>query len=125
MQTRTYQLITQISQANAANITIIAPGYIHGVCWAGFLTSQTDNDSVQAELSFQNASQIGVHNALGVIDTVSLFCNVAGATGLAYPRLDKVCMGMYMPVGIGQVIYLNTSIVGGGTVKALLHVIER
>lgn len=125
MQTRTYQLVTSISQANACNVTIIAPGYIHGVCWTLWCTAETDNAHVQAELSFQNASQLQTHNALGVIDAAAVWTSVVGAAGVAYSQENKACLGMYMPVGIGQVVYLNTSIVGAGTVKAVIHIIEK
>lgn len=123
MQTRTYQLYTALSQANAANIQIIAPGYIHGICWSAYMDATADNSALQAELSFQSASQLTVHNGLGIIDTIAVYANV-GAAGSFRGDNNKTCMGMYIPVGIGMIIYLNTN-AAGGIVRACIHVIEK
>lgn len=124
MQTRTYQLFASASQANAANVTIIAPGYIHGICWAAILNSVVDNDSLYAELSFQSVLQNTTNNATGIIDVLAIYNNFV-TSGLSGGQVNKECMGMYIPVGIGQIIYLNTVCVGAYGARALMHVIEK
>jgi hypothetical protein len=86
----------------------------------------TDNANLLAELSFQSASQLATHNALGVIDSSAIYLNVATAASMVRGHDNKVCMGMYIPVGIGQIIYMNTAGAGGVySSKALIHVIEK
>jgi len=124
MQTRTYQLWTNAIQANAANVSILAPGYIHGICWSNYIDSTLDNSNLLAELSFQSTGQQGTHNALGVIDTFAAWQNM-GAAGMVPAGYNKVCMGMYIPVGIGQIIYLNTSGTAGSTCRVLIQILEK
>lgn len=124
MQTRTYNFYTTSSQANAANIQILAPGYIHMICWSCNLNGTADNDNMIAELSFLSTLGMNTHNAPGIIDTVRLWQNFV-TSGMDVAAVNKVCNGVYIPVAVGQIIYLNTSITGAANVQALMHVIER
>lgn len=123
MQTRTYQFFGTASQANLANRQIIAPGIIYGITWGMYLSSSANGANILAELSFQSASQVSTDNAQGVIDFCTLFLNAA-ATGTTESQINKTITGLYIPVQIGQLIYLNTSLSGTAAVKALIYVSE-
>lgn len=125
MQTRTYQFYTTNAQANACNIQILAPGYIHGICWSVKTDGAADNMTWDAELSFQSASQLTVHNAQGVIDSIGGYNNLL-TSGYAITDYNKNCMGIYIPVGVGQIVYMNTTHSFTSIwFRALMHVIER
>lgn len=124
MQTRTYQLYATTTQANAANVSIIAPGYIHAIIWSAYVDSNADNGNFQLELSFQSASQISTHNALGIIDAIAFYQNMV-TSGFSESMVNKSTVGLYIPVGIGQIVYLNTAGAATGSWKAIMHVIER
>lgn len=126
MQTRTYQFWTQASQANAASITIVNPGWIVCVKWASYLDSVADNSYLQAELSFQSSSQIATHNALGVIDTIAQFQNVqASPVGQSTTGVNQCSEALRIPVLPGNILYLNTSNSGTATIKCLMVVMEQ
>lgn len=126
MQTRTYQLYSTSGQANAANRTIIAPGYISLIIWAIQFNSVTDNDYARAELSFQSISQHTVDNAMGVLDAIEAYSNFV-TSGLSQPTYNKNTAGLYIPVGVGQILYMNTALggSGAGSFKSIVHVIEK
>lgn len=124
MQTRTYQFVTSTGQANAVNRRIIAPGYIHMVCWNLRINSVSDDVACAGELSFQSTSQLATDDGQGIIDACEIYQNIL-TSGFSIGSSNKVCSGLYIPVGVGQIVYLNTSIGTGGQVKCLMHVIER
>lgn len=125
MQTRTYNFYSAASQNNAASIQILAPGYIHMVCWSVGLNMIADNDGVTAELGFQSTLQSNTHNSIGLIDSVRTWINLL-TSGAFNGHLTKVCSGLYIPVGVGQIVYLNTSIgAGAAQIQSIMHVIER
>lgn len=123
MQTRTYQLYTTLSQANAANVTIVAPGYIHAILWSATIVGITNAIACSAELSFQSSNQLTTHNALGVIDSIDANQNFV-TSGMDIASVCHRIAGLYIPVGIGQIVYLNTN-QSAGRIKAVMHVIER
>lgn len=124
MQTRTYNFYTTLSQNAAASIRIVAPGYIHMVCWAVAWDVVADNVAIIAELCMQSVLQSSTHDSPGIIDTVRGYSNL-GAAGATITNFNKVCNGLYIPVGVGQNIYLNTSLAGTASIQAVMHVMER
>jgi hypothetical protein len=85
---------------------------------------EANNDQVHAELSFQQTSQVTTDDAQGIIDAVAGWNNLV-TSGMSFAHLNKVCNGLYVPVGVGQIVYLNTSITGAAQVKVIMHVMER
>lgn len=125
MQTRCYQYYTTLSQANAASIQIVNPGWITGVKWSAFIDSLADNSTVQAELSFQSNSNLATHNPVGVIDTIASQQNVQAApVGQSTTGVNQQTSGLMIPVAAGNIVYLNTTLTGGA-VKVILQVLEQ
>jgi hypothetical protein len=124
MQTRTYQLYTTASQANAASVQFIARGVITAIKWAVALDSLVDNSAVNAELSFQQFSQLGTNGGTGILDCIALFQNVqAASTGMDQAGLNQLTTGLRIPIMPGNILYLNTSLTAG-VVKAIVYVQE-
>lgn len=123
MQTRIYQIYTSSSQANAASATIIARGVITGVKWVTTLDSVTDNASLDAELSFSSTSQVATNGGQGVIDAVKTYNNVL-TSGISMEGINQQTIGLQIPVQPGNILYLNTSFSGGGSIKCLVQVME-
>lgn len=123
MQTRTYQIYTAAAQSNAASALIIASGILTAVCWTVHSTNATDATNSISELSFMNAGQQTVDGAQGVIDHFTYYQKFT-TSGFAQTAAFKQCMGLYIPVAVGQRIYLNTS--GNALpIRVLLLVQER
>lgn len=125
MLTRNYQIYGTSGTANSANVQILEAGVITSVSWDIFGNSITDNDAIYGELSFQSTSQLTTNNAQNIISTISGFTNLV-TSGMTVFSLQKVDLGLYIPVGIGVVVYMNLNINNAVLgVKAIVRVTQK
>lgn len=119
---RLYQFVA--TATGALGVQMLSAGSIACVLWNIRQGTYATGDGCTAELSMQGSSQWSIHNPVGIISFINSL--VHQGTNVGYYGADRWEMhnGLYCPVKVGDIVYLNSVITNTCTVKALLHVQE-
>jgi hypothetical protein len=109
---RTYRLYATgtASTNNAASIQIVKAGRIKGIRFSPQVDSVVDGSALYAEISLQAAAQATTNNSQGVLATMRTVYTQA-TSGATLSSLSTQFL-LDCPVGLGEMVYLNTVIAG-------------
>lgn len=116
---RYYRLYANAAQANAANCQVIKSGRIKTVKWFARFDTNTDNASVDAELSLSPISTIAQNDSRGPVDAIAYANNLA-TNGSGVGQVNQQSF-IDMPIAQGERLYLNTA--SSGTVALVVNAI--
>jgi hypothetical protein len=111
-----YAGFTQSADA-AAQIQIIRNGTIVGVQWSVFGDLDANSEYFQIELSTVPTYQSAINDTQGVLSAVGQQAAGAEAAGFAIIGVN-LFVPLKIPVQAGQLLYLNSQLVGTGNVDA-------
>lgn len=101
---------------------MVTKGDIVAVQWYLETTTSANGDGWLAELSYSNTNQTLVNNPTGIISIAGM--RIVNQTGVGFGSTAQQLFdaGLRMPVGVGDLVYVNVTLAGTGSGRCLFRV---